>query len=176
MNSHTIFQKNICHWWRGQVSGVWRILLSSTDSASEFQLLVLCLDALGLRPHLITCSGLQYIPSFPWPCVLISWSTAMSSGPPSSFRDPDLASCVSSSVLSSLCPIKGQRQLAKITPGTSQCQMESWVSVAILFTGWLTLPSYFNICPYRLLDRMPHPQDIWPVSFLASISSKETPF
>lgn len=43
-------------------------------------------------------------------------------------RESHVDSCLSSSVLRSLCPVKGQSQPAGITRGTPKCQMDLWIS------------------------------------------------
>lgn len=155
MTNNKPSQKNVCQWWRGEVSHVLRILFSSLHPTNEFQYLALCLDALGLRPHFKNLCWSWVYAKF-CPCVFICWSTAKNSGLPSSYRDADLASCLCNSVLGSLCLIKGQIQLTWITPGNSPCQMETWRSGATLSPEWLTLPSSLKICPHLLLSRMPH--------------------
>jgi hypothetical protein len=45
------------------------------------------IDALVLKPHLMSCADPQYITSFPCPCVLFSQSIDKSSVPHSSYRE-----------------------------------------------------------------------------------------
>lgn len=58
-------------------------------------------------------------------------------------RESHVDSCLSSSVLRSLCPVKGQSQPAGITRGTPKCQTDLWISGATCpLDGLLCFPRW----------------------------------